>query len=75
MHSHHQFYTSNKNHISNATLTSKSFGIHHGSVPLKKTDAPMLNLVYDSHIKQRHPDFRWAEFHFYAIFFFQSMLS
>ncbi|KAG5679583.1 hypothetical protein PVAND_009143 [Polypedilum vanderplanki] len=30
----------------------------HGSSQPKKTDAPMLNLVYDSHIKQRYPDFR-----------------
>lgn len=55
---HHQLDSSNNNHLSNGTLTSKSsFGLHHGSTA-KKTDAPMLNLVYDSHIKQRHPDFR-----------------
>lgn len=59
----HQFYSSN-NHLngsgsSNGTLVSKSSHVPHGSVTLpKKTDAPMLNLVYDSHIKQRHLDFR-----------------
>jgi hypothetical protein len=58
MHSHHQLHSSNNNHLSNGTLTSKSsLGLHHGSTS-KKTDAPMLNLVYDSHFKQRHPDFR-----------------
>lgn len=60
----HQFYSTN-NHFNgsssnNGTLVSKSSHVpHHGSVTLpKKTDAPMLNLVYDSHIKQRHLDFR-----------------
>jgi hypothetical protein len=58
----HQLYSSNNNHLSgggngsssNRTSVSK---FHHGSITPKKTDAPMLNLVYDSHIKQRH-DFR-----------------
>lgn len=58
VHSHHQLYSSNNNHLSNGTLTSKSsYGLHH-STTSKKTDAPMLNLVYDSHVKPRHPDFR-----------------
>jgi hypothetical protein len=39
-------------------MTKPTSSLHHGSSPPKKTDAPMLNLVYDSHIKQRYPDFR-----------------
>ncbi|XP_070500295.1 uncharacterized protein [Chironomus tepperi] len=46
------------NYPSNGTLMTKLMSSsHHGSMP-KKTDAPMLNLVYDSHLKQRYPDFR-----------------
>lgn len=50
--------SSSINSNSNGTLVSKS---SHGSMTMpKKTDAPMLNLVYDSHIKPRHPDFRYV---------------
>jgi len=47
------------NYPSNGTLMTKLMSrSHHGSTIPKKTDAPMLNLVYDSHLKQRYPDFR-----------------
>jgi hypothetical protein len=47
------------NYSRNSALATKaSLGHHHSSLTPKKTDAPMLNLVYDSHIKHRHPDFR-----------------
>lgn len=51
------------NYSRNSTIMTKSTFGHQQGAPLpKKTDAPMLNLVYDSHIKHRHPDFRWAFF-------------
>lgn len=47
------------NYSNNGAIMAKSMmSQHHGSTTSKKTDAPMLNLVYDSHIKQRYPDFR-----------------
>lgn len=45
----------------------KSHSAYHGGKSsagkFKKTDTPMLNLVYDSYIKLRHPDFRWVAAH------------
>jgi hypothetical protein len=44
----HLMPLTNSNNFTKNSLTGK----------YKKTDTPMLNLVYDSHFKHRHPDFR-----------------
>lgn len=49
----------NSNNSRNGSvMTRPPLSNRHASGSLKKTDAPMLNLVYDSHIKSRYPDFR-----------------
>lgn len=56
---HPSLQTNSNNNTRNSIITTKpSSGQQQGSLMPKKTDAPMLNLVYDSHIKHRHPDFR-----------------
>lgn len=51
-----QQHNMNHSHSSDGSLLLKTMlNTHHGA---KKADAPMLNLVYDSHLKQRYPDFR-----------------
>lgn len=51
----HQAINSN-NYSRNSSIMTRPLSSHHQGP--KKTDAPMLNLVYDSHIKNRYPDFR-----------------
>lgn len=49
---------SSNNSRNSSVMTRPPLSNRHGSGSYKKTDAPMLNLVYDSHIKSRYPDFR-----------------
>lgn len=53
----HPINNSNK-YSTNSTVKMRPSFIHQGSGMPKKIDAPMLNLVYDSHFKHRHADFR-----------------